>query len=347
MGQGQSSMPTTYMDQFWTLDPYAPPPPGTVLNVSFFSIVDQNDNNLINRFANDSIDGQDIKQSYPGDTVTVQLSNGTQQTITGATFYLADGRQVFTPIDGSTLSNATLVSTTWVSGQNSVPVSSLGPPCFTPGTLIETENGPRPVEELERGDLVATADRGLVPIRLVHRRAFSAQYLRNKPKHGPVLIRARSLGCGLPERDLLVSPQHRMLIKSLVARRMFGDEEVLAPACQLAGQPGISRVSPPEGVEYIHILLDHHAIIFAEGAPTETLFLGEQMHENLTQREVDWIWANLPYGKGEEMKPARQFVRGRRFRRMLERHEANAKPLLNTRLEPKKFRARPRLRLVG
>lgn len=321
-------MPTTYTDQFWVIDPYAPPPPGTVLTVSFFNVVDQNNNGLINRFSNDSINGVDIRASYPGDTVTVQLANGTTQTITGVTFYLADGRQVFTPIDGSQLPTATLVSTTWVSGQGSVTPAQLAPSCFTPGTLIATERGQRRVEDLQRGDLVLSADRGLVPVVMTHSRSLSAGHLREKPRHGPVLISAGALGGGLPERDLLVSPQHRMLVRSAVAARMFGEAEILVPACQLAGQLGIRRTEAPQGIEYIHILLDHHAVLFAEGAPSESLFLGEQVHETLSAREVDWLASHLPERARRSMQPARPLVRGRRLKQLLRRLESNAKPLL-------------------
>ncbi len=330
-------MPTTYTDQFWVIDPYAPPPPGTVLTVQFYNVIDQNNNGLINRFSNDSINGQDIIASYPGDTVTVQLANGTTQTITGVTFYLADGRQVFTPIDGSQLPTATLVSTTWVSGQGSVTPAQLGPPCFTPGTLIATERGERRVEDLQRGDLVLSADRGPVPVVMTHRRSLSARHLREKPRHGPVLISAGALGGGLPRRDLLVSPQHRMLIRSAVAARMFGQAEILVPACQLAGQPGIRRVEAPQGIDYMHVLLDHHAVLFAEGAPAESLFLGVQVHETLSARDVDRLVSHLPERARRPMAPARPLVRGRRLKQMLRRVRDNAKPLL----EPERASAAP------
>ena len=53
-------MPTSYFDQFFILDPAAPPAPGTVLNKSFFEIIDQNNNGLIQRNGADSVNGFDI-----------------------------------------------------------------------------------------------------------------------------------------------------------------------------------------------------------------------------------------------------------------------------------------------
>lgn len=112
------------------MDPANPPAVGTTLNVFSFDIVDQNDNSFISQNNNDSVDGSDISQSYPGDTVTVDLPGGGSTTITGITFYLADGRVVFTPSDGRVLQESTFVSSTFVVTQGPLPVGSLGPPCF-------------------------------------------------------------------------------------------------------------------------------------------------------------------------------------------------------------------------
>ena len=119
-------MPTTYTDQFYQIDPSAPPAPGTVLTQQFLNAVDQNDNNFLSRNGNDSIDGSDITNVYPGDTITVVM-NGATVTITGTTFYHADGRVLFTPIDGTNLDPATFVSSTFVTTQAAMPVGNLGP----------------------------------------------------------------------------------------------------------------------------------------------------------------------------------------------------------------------------
>lgn len=325
-------MPTTYMDQFWAIDASAPPPVGTTLNVSFLSVVDQNNNGLINRFNNDSIDGSDIRSSYSGDTLTVVDKDGVTVTITGTTFYLRDGRVLFTPEDGSKLTTSTYQSSSWVSGQGSLPVSGpggLGPPCFTPRTRILTAAGPKAVETLRAGDLIQTLDQGLVPLRYVRDRYLSADHLFRNPNHRPVRIAAHALGPGLPERDLVVSPQHRMLIRSAIAQRMFGETEILVPAGQLTSVPGVSQPEAEGDVRYIHLLLDHHAVILAEAAPTETMFLGQETRKMLSARENDQISAVLGGRAKTLMRPARLFVRGRRLRKLLERHEMNQKPLVS------------------
>jgi len=194
-------LPTTYSDQFYLIDPYSPPPPGTALNFVNLNLTDQNDDGDFDRFNNDSIDGTDI----------------TAFTYTGVTFYLADGRRVFTPNDGQVLQNGTFVSSTWVSSQGPLLASQLGPPpllasqlgppCFVAGTLIRTTNGDRRVEDLAPGDLVETLDHGPQPIRWIGRASVSG-----KGEHAPVLFRAGGVIGNL--NDLRVSPQHRIVIRS-------------------------------------------------------------------------------------------------------------------------------------
>jgi len=323
-------MPTTFTDQFWLIDPFSPPPPGTTLGVFSFDIIDQNDNNLINRFSNDSIDDVDIVSSYPGDTVTVALSGGGTVTITGTTFYLADGREVFTPSDGSVLETATLVSTTFVFGQGSMPVGDLGPPCFVSGTLIKTMAGWRAVETLTESDVVTGYAGNQLSLWKVLKRRFNARDLHANPKLRPVRIMAGALGSGLPERDLLVSRQHRMLVKSKIAERMFGAAEVLIPAIKLTVLSGIFVDEAVEEVEYFHLLFDKHEIIFAEGAPTESLYTGPEALKAVSpeaQEEILTIFpeaADLDYAP----QPARFIPSGKLQKKLIERHQKNERPLL-------------------
>ncbi|MFT7594594.1 MAG: hypothetical protein ACI8R4_001915 [Paracoccaceae bacterium] len=157
-------MPASYTDQFFTIDPFNPPPVGTQLNLSTFTLIDQNDDDDFDRFDNDSVDGFDITSSWPGDVVTVNVPGVGFVTYTGTTFYLSDGRQVFTPTDGQVLQNGTLVNANGVTTQGPLDIVDLGPTCFTPGTLIETDRGDRLIETLHKGDLVRTRDNGLQPI---------------------------------------------------------------------------------------------------------------------------------------------------------------------------------------
>ncbi len=258
----------TYSDQFFLIDPSAPPAPGTSLTYVNYTLTDQNNDGDFDRFNNDSINGSDITSSYAGDTVTVNVPGIGNVTYTGTTFYLANGQVVFTPNDGQALKNGTFVTSTFVNGQGPLLVTQLGPPCFTPGTLIRVPGGEVPVETLGPGDLVETLDHGAQPLRWAGRRT-----VEGRGDLAPVAIAAGVLD---NRRDLRVSPQHRMLFTGWRAELCTGQAEVLVAAKHLVGQPGITR-APVDEVEYIHLLFDRHEIIFAEHAATESFHPGSEI----------------------------------------------------------------------
>ncbi len=115
-------------------------------------------------------------------------------------------------------------------------------PCFTPGTMILTDHGVIAVEDMQPGYLVETLDNGLQPLRWIGRRDLSIADLIVQPKLQPIQIAAGSLDRGLPERDMMVSPQHRMLIEGAWAEMLFGEPEVLVAATHLTRLPGIEQV---------------------------------------------------------------------------------------------------------
>lgn len=141
--------------------------------------------------------------------------------------------------------------------------------CFTPGTRIDTLRGRVAVEDLRAGDQVLTRDHGYQPLAWTGRRDLTAAELAACPAVAPVRIAAGALGRGLPERDLVVSPRHRMLVTGARAELMFGEREVLVTAADLMGLPGVSR-DTAAAVSYIHVMCAAHQIIRAEGSWTES-----------------------------------------------------------------------------
>ncbi|MBO9448464.1 Hint domain-containing protein [Ruegeria sp. R14_0] len=275
-------MPTTYSDQFYLMDPAAPPAAGTVLTVQSLNIVDQNDDGLINRLNNDSVDGSDITATYFDDMVTVRLDDGTEVTYSGVTFYLADGRRVFTPSGNQILQDGVFVSSSFTdvsdnfgdpNGFGSVNIAGgdLGPPCFTPGTMIDTPDGPRVVEELRPGDLILTADHGPQVLQWVGRTTVEAQ-----GKLAPIRFEAGVLGLNAP---LTVSPQHRMLVEDWRAPYLFGHPEVLIAAHCLVNGKTVTRVEGGR-VDYIHLLFSQHEIVIANGAKSESYYPGHAISQS-------------------------------------------------------------------
>jgi Ca2+-binding RTX toxin-like protein len=189
-------------------------------------------------------------------------------------------------------------------------------PCFTPGTLIATPRGEKLVEELQLGDRVITRDNGLQEIRWIGHRALGAQDLHNAPHLKPVLIRAGALGHGLPERDMLVSPQHRLLLNSERAALYFEEREVLAAAKHLTGMEGVDQVEA-SGTTYIHFMFDQHEVVLSNGAWTESFQPGEQVLDGMGAEQRDEIFDLFP-----ELREAQGIEAYQAARRSLKKHEA-------------------------
>lgn len=158
-------------------------------------------------------------------------------------------------------------------------------PCFCSGTLIETDTGPLPIEVIRPGDLVQTLDHGLQRVR------WAGQ--RRVPGRGalaPILFQAGALG---NYRDLLVSPQHRMLVRDWRAEMHFGQNEVLVAARHLINGTTI-RPMPMSRVTYVHLAFDDHQMIWAEGVPSESLHTGAMALAALDKEARDELLTLFP-----------------------------------------------------
>lgn len=140
--------------------------------------------------------------------------------------------------------------------------------CFAKGTLIATPGGDTPVEDLRLGDLVLTVDHGAQP--LVWTGATAQDWSRDPHPAKPILIKAGSLGQGIPTRDLMISPQHRVLLSG--PNDPVG---VFVPAKSLVGLPGVLQMSGCRSVVYHHIMLEKHQVLISNGTPTESFYPGE------------------------------------------------------------------------
>jgi hypothetical protein len=142
--------------------------------------------------------------------------------------------------------------------------------CFTPGTRLATPDGPKLIQSLRPGDLVLTKDDGPQEILWSGHRRMSGARLYAMPHLRPIRFRAGAFGVGRPDPDLLVSPAHRMLIKGAAAQALFGTSEVLVKAEDLVNDTNISVDHALREVIYVHILLERHNIVFANGIETES-----------------------------------------------------------------------------
>ncbi|SHM29510.1 Hint domain-containing protein [Roseovarius litoreus] len=177
--------------------------------------------------------------------------------------------------------------------------------CFTPGTRIETPEGPRLVEELREGDMVQTKDDGAQPIEWVGCRRMSGARLFAMPHLRPIRISAGALGIDRPQRELLVSPGHRMLVKGRVAQALFNTSEVLVAARDLVNNRTVVVDVMAREVTYIHLLLPRHQVLWANGVETESFHpagtalstLSERDRKRLLEREPDLQDRPESYGR--------------------------------------------------
>lgn len=213
-------------------------------------------------------------------------------------------------------------------------------PCFTKDTLIETSAGPKRIETLKRGDLIKTMDHGLQAIRWIGSRTLSKSALVTNEKLCPIVVKASALGRGYPATDLTVSPQHRILLRSKIALRMFGVSEILVPAVKLTALEGVDATDPDE-VTYFHLLFDHHEIVFANGHPAESLFIGPLAMDGLSEpsrAEIECIFPEV-LNPSFRPVPVRTFVNTRtELQSFFDRLRRNRKPAYA--IEPAQSRSR-------
>lgn len=188
--------------------------------------------------------------------------------------------------------------------------------CFTPGTRIRTEDGDVAIEELGTGDRVLTRDNGPQEVLWSGHRRMSGARLFAMPDQRPIRMRAGALGIDRPDGDLIVSPEHRVLITGRAAMDLWGEHEVLVRAADLVGDSRITVDHSLRETFYIHLMLDRHEVVWANGIEVETFHPGFMGLDHLT---------NLQRNSMLELRPelgSDPHSYGAPVRRMLSRAEA-------------------------
>jgi hypothetical protein len=131
--------------------------------------------------------------------------------------------------------------------------------CFMAGTMIRTPEGERAFETIKRGDLVLTTDGVAKKVCWLGRQTVSSVFA-DPVRSWPIRIKAGALAENIPSRDLLLSPDHAVLI-----------EGAMIHAGALVNGSSIMRETRvPRSFNYYHVELDDHSLIFAENTPAET-----------------------------------------------------------------------------
>jgi len=183
-------------------------------------------------------------------------------------------------------------------------------PCFAAGTRILTAEGPRRIERMAVGDMVETRDNGLQPVRWIGRRQVAAT-----GRFAPVVVEPGALGA---HDRLILSPQHRVLVRHHMAELLFGADEVLVAAKDLVNDRTI-RIREGGTIEYFHLLFDEHQILWSEGLPTESFHPGPVTLDGFEDAVRDEILSLFP-----ELDPATGLGYGAAARPSLRSYEAAA-----------------------
>lgn len=266
-------------------------------------------------------------QTFDGTSVysaTITYVDGTTATISAVIFQDTDGNAYLAPefaanADQAALEAApirsltldSLIGNTW-SGLTSSRQEWDYAVCFTAGTMIITQQGERPVEELLPGDMILTMDNGFQPLRWTGQRTVPAQ-----GKLAPIHFEPGALG---NDRPLRVSPLHRMLVAGWRVQMHFGEREVLVPAMSLVNDRSVRQIEGGE-VTYVHIMFDRHEIVYAEGIPSESFMPGEQGLTAMGEACRDEIYTLFPelreIGLTAYGQDARTSLRGREAQLLL------------------------------
>ncbi|MDG1376846.1 MAG: Hint domain-containing protein [Yoonia sp.] len=171
--------------------------------------------------------------------------------------------------------------------------------CFTPGTMIMTPEGARDIASLVEGDRVQTADNGSAEVLWLGKRRVSGARMKVSPSLVPVRLRAGALDKDVPDAGLLVSPDHRMVLRGPHARALFNCDEVLVAARDLVNDHSILRDHSLPDVTYIHMMLPQHEIVFANGVPTESFHPACADLSAMDEIEEGRIYDRLPELRGD------------------------------------------------
>jgi hypothetical protein len=173
--------------------------------------------------------------------------------------------------------------------------------CFLKGTQIRTPDGERRIEDLRTGDLVTTVAGEAKPIRRVWHQRHKRRGAQRWSRHiVPIRIARSALGQDIPCRDLFLSPGHALYL-----------DGVLVGAMDLVNQLTISRHNAEalQEIEYFHLKLDRHDVIYAEGAACETMRVAAE--NAYLEDDYERVAEGLPVRLEESCAPLMSYYGGR------------------------------------
>ena len=161
------------------------------------------------------------------------------------------------------------------------------------GANVRTPCGPRRVELVRPGDLIVTRDNGLQPVRMVWSRELSSAQMAACPDLAPIRLKPRALGPMMPQKDVCLAPDHRVLVPGYRLAGQENTKSCLVEARELAGASDAAYVDrSADGLRCITLVFDTHQVFCVNGLPVESFLpsagavsnLSEDLRDDLVRR---------------------------------------------------------------
>lgn len=215
------------------------------------------------------------------------MSNSSRRRFLGMSAALAGRGAISLPILASLSKKAGAIGWTGWGGHGGSPGGGGSGRCVLRGTRILTPSGQVAVEDLAIGTLVETV-RGALPVKWIGRQRFSKDTPLWHWSVAPIRVARFALSDQYPHRDLYLSRYHSLFIDGF-----------LIPVHWLVNGTSIALAALDERdhIEYFHLELETHEVIFAEGAPAETLLIANDREDFANFIEYERMY-------GPDVRPA-------------------------------------------
>ena len=164
------------------------------------------------------------------------------------------------------------------------------------GANIRTPCGPRRVELVRPGDLIVTRDNGLQPVRLIWEREIRVTKKAGKPDMAPICLCPRAIGPMMPQHNIHVAPDHRVLVPGY---RLLGQEDTnccLVFAREIVASSDDAYVDVSATVtRFFTFVFDTHQVFCCNGLPVESFLAGASEIARLSTDQRDQLIQLFPH----------------------------------------------------
>ncbi len=166
---------------------------------------------------------------------------------------------------------------------------------LAPEAMVRTPCGPRRAEFVRPGDLIVTRGNGLRPVRMVWTQTIDAAALVADPSRAPVRLNPRAIGPMMPQRPLVLAPDHRVWLPPYLVLESDDNRGCLIPARELAGTSDACYMDRNYADRtFYNLVFDRHEIIVVDGLPVETFHPCEGALAHVAAETRDAINARFP-----------------------------------------------------